>query len=277
MRRFLVALSLAVSLSFVAAVAQAGIVEFWDVKADVSISGFVQRSGSDAVVRESYNPGMWGTNSELEWTNAYGENFRAKSSVSNQFALEHEGGRYGYFLAGSVFSNFSTIAPNIDPTRKSDIQSVTFKYDLVFSARDNSGINFEFSFEIPLYFFIGNTGLEGDLWGEGLQTIVKYGDLSQTCAFVYNGMSYTFDIWLYNGGGGWPAKTSLSDSIYADEIMQELGLTSSAGYGFLWEPGHFELGMSGKAPMSAVPVPAAVWLFGTSLAGLAAAKRRMKK
>lgn len=268
MKRFLFVFGLLFVFCCGASYAQAEPVANWNISYNISFTDVIMRDGSTAAT--------WSNNNSFGWSNSYGESATLSYKGSGSMTTVNSGPNSSDYFSGNILF---TATSNMSGAHMSDVKGLTIKYDLVFTPTENSSKSVSASIEMPVYFYSGDLGLNddglNDIYGKFNMIVLQ--NTAAPATFVFDGIVYEFDLWQYGGGGGGPAW--LRSSAHADAIVADLGLESASGYIFPWPVNLFDIYIDGYArgPAPAVPVPAAVWLLGSGLAGLGIVKRRMRK
>lgn len=260
MKKFLLAFCLSAAMVMSAAVAQADIVTDWTYTTTGVLKDITWTSGSDgyagpygSALNGGYTEYRWGnnatTNSGLT-VGSYSGSLTTEGTAVNGLLITHHNNAlsasYKTLAGGTIFAT-------IELTGDGGLASY----------KVTSSINFSF-YETP------NTGdYQNDIFYMTASEIMKgVGD------FTYNGERYY--VYLHSNiqalEGEYLRMAQEHGGYSSDTILY--GWTTLEGETF---SNGYQLSLRISQTPPSVPVPGAVWLMGTGIAGLVAMKRRGKK
>lgn len=265
MKRVLCVFALACAMLLPAGLARAGVVDMWDYTATFSFVDVVMENGD--------NSNMWNSGSTLGWGDKDSGNYR-------EFSLHTNGpdSMYAVYGADSHFNNW--MAPHMEmanPLGYANLMSASVRVSFALTPDNGSGDVVNVSVDMPFYF----ASLEDD-YGQGMNYMVVLDNGNWTyidpVEFVYDGMVYEIVLfWNQDFHGHSTASWTPAEGIRnilglgADQEFHVMHMADGEGWYMEMWIGVDTLDIRAA---SAVPVPAAVWLMGTGLAGLMALKRR---
>ena len=255
MKRLLCLLTLVCSLFFSAALTQAAPVDLWDVSISAKFTDIVMTDGTRIADGGEY----------FSWDND--ASFFALNSGGGQMSLNSNGEVYGAHFTGGLDRNMDAKQP-----LPVELKSLKLSYDIVLTPAGGAE-SVSFTLDLPVCYYNASP------WGGNQEPFIFFTMDSDYASkqVVYDGMVYEFnmswlgmyDYWFWDNAFE-PEQAAAIRSYFgwgADEIF----------YGYSYAPGFNPIYLGGVViGPQAVPVPAAVWLMGTGLAGLAALKRRKR-
>jgi len=160
------------------------------------------------------------------------------------------------------------------------IFSINGNFDQGANVTFNDGSNWSFNFAAPTYDPVTNTNTGNQLEAGFYDNATRFPFNSPTrpgMSFSGNGrgnnrLGAWFDVLAIEYGSGNDVLSLAIDFRQFDESEDMLG---SSTFGSLRINSNIALNLTGE-PLSQVPVPAAVWLFGSGLLGLIGIARRKK-
>lgn len=268
MKKLLLACSLCLAMLLPVSVAQADIIQNWSYSTDAIFTNMSWNedpslkhgvAGSDGFYKYiSHNGQSVGGYSKYNW----GDSYYTSSSVNVT-------GASGVVVANGGNVTGLTINHKNMPITTKSLTSGTILTSITLNG-DGGKANFNISSTLNFHFIeTPNTGnYQNDIFFMTQEEIMK--SIGQ---FTYEGIEYEVSI---------HTNVKALEGGYLNMAQKALGVSSGTIlYGWTTEENQnksnvFELSLNVSYNPPVVPVPAAVWLMGTGLAGLAALKRRNK-
>lgn len=268
MKKLLLACSLCLAMLLPVSVAQADIIQNWSYSTDAI---FTKMSWSGNVFLK---PGVLGPAGSSKYINYNGQSVSGYSKYNwgNSYSISSSldvAGASGMVVANGDNVTGLTINHKNMPIHTKSLTSGTILTSITLSG-DGGKANFNISSALNFHFIetpnVGN--YQNDIFFMTQEEIMK-----SVGQFTYEGIEYEVSI---------HTNVKALESEYLNMAQTALGVSSSTIlYGWTTEENQnksnvYELSLEVSYNPPVVPVPAAVWLMGTGLAGLAALKRRKK-
>lgn len=270
MKRLLISMFVCAALLVPAAMAKADVIYDWTYDTKVVIMNYAWSSGAAGQTYSGYKRVEYDTPTGTKAV--YGDSgvkWGGLSGLANS-GLTLEGAQ------GEIVTNGASVAgvtvTHVNNTIDNRYKSLTG--GTIFTAVTLKHDNFSYTVSSSLDFHFMETVNEGKGYDNDIYFMTEAEIMKSLGSFEYDGTVYYVSIYT---------KLQALEGEYLAMAQKELGLDSSVMlYGWTTEEGAnrsttYDLQLMVSLTPPPVPVPGAVWLMGTGLAGLVAMKRRNKK